>query len=168
MWSDAEKEEMRLYAEGITPRNWNVILNAADLTCETGVLNVLLIFADAGDEGSRSREDLTPECRDTDPAYQGGRVSGGMLFTDLKERGVDQEGKMAQAVVLLADHFGDWRESLVHALAQLAVYRWHAFRMKAYRKEGTVMVRPGYDMTPGNDPIFQHALSIMADRARAF
>jgi hypothetical protein len=33
-------------------------------------------------------------------------------------------------------HLGDWRGTLIHELAHVAVYRWRAFISKDYRKEG--------------------------------
>ena len=158
MLTDGTKQEMRVFAERITPKNWNIILNAADLRYGTGILNVLLSISDEGEEGISGRQDADPE-------LCAGRVTGGMLFTDLKERDFDGKGKMAQAVIFVSPYFDDWRRPLVQALAQLAVYRWHAFRIRAHKKEGMVIVRPGSPEEVRHDPIFKSALSILAKRA---
>lgn len=160
-----ENEEIRRFADPITPRRWKMILDAREALLENGVLNVLLNI-----EGEKHRVFLDPDgntCQSSKPGAAPciAGISGGMLFTDLRERGIDQAGKVAQAVIRLWPYHADWHGALIHELAHLAVYRWQAWKMKAHLKPGMILVRPGAGEEDDHGRAFTNALSAINRRA---
>jgi hypothetical protein len=88
-----------------------------------------------------------------------------MLFSNLKEIGVDKKGTIAQAVILLPPEFikCDWRTELVRLLARIAVFRWAAFKKRIYKDED---FHRDFDFNePPDGPTFRLALDIMEKRA---
>jgi len=67
-------------------------------------------------------------------------VKFGMLtdletFTDLKTLEANRKGKVARIIVRLWPYLGDWKGTLIHELAHVAVYRYQACRNKDYTKK---------------------------------
>jgi len=158
-------KEIRRFADRITPGRWKMILDAREAILENGLLNVLLnieaeehqVFRDPdGNTCDSSRPGATPRIAG---------ISGGMLFTDLRERGVDPPGKVAQVVIRLWPYYGDWHGALIHELAHLAVYRWQAWKMKVHLKQGMILIKPGAGEEDDHGRAFTKALSAINRRA---
>ena len=164
MTSTFKKEKIRGFAERITPKSWNIILNEKDALKTAGVLNILLsiqgqnnlVYADI--YGNKCYEykgrygekyfankfgDVLPKSR-VKPVL--GMVLGRMTFKELKSLGCDKKGKIAKIIVQLWPHLGDWRVTLIHELAHVAVYRWRAFMTKNYKKQGLFKGYPGENL----------------------
>ena len=105
-----------------------------------------------------------------------GMVSGRMVFKDLKTHMTDRKGKMAKITIKLWPYLGDWKETLIHELAHVAVFRYHAFKTKSYRRKTLfrnpwdvnsreVFVREKLMREGHHGPAFQRALSTLAKRA---
>ena len=56
MLSDAQKQEMRRFADRITPKSWNVVLRAEDEIKEPGILNILISIQKPESEGTSGRD----------------------------------------------------------------------------------------------------------------
>ena len=154
MTSTFKKERIRGFAERITPKSWNIILHEKNALKTPGVLNILLSIQ--GEESRVYSDSYGNKCYE----YQGrsgetyfsnrygdifhknqvkpvlGMVLGRMTFKKLKSFENDKKGKFAKIIVQLWPDLGDWRVTLVHELAHVAVYRWRAFRTKDYNKQG--------------------------------
>ena len=151
--SNMEKEEMRRFADQITPANWNVVLHPKDDKLAPNILNIFLRIQD-----SDHRDPGGTTCK--------ALFSGGMLFSNLKDIGIDHKGSVAQVVVQLWPYSGDWKEALIHELAHVAVYRCLAFRMKTYKDEPRMTLpEADYEQDP-HGVTFKKAFSIMKKRSR--
>jgi hypothetical protein len=100
---------------------------------------------------------------------------GRMTFKELTPCGVNKKGKYANIIVQLWPDIGDWRVTLVHELAHVAVYRWRAFMTKEYKKQGlfkryagenlkTNIIREQLSMENHHGPRFQKALLSLVKR----
>ena len=98
------------------------------------------------------------------------------LIKELKSFGVDKKGKVAKITVQLWPHLGDWRSTLVHELAHIAVYRWRAFMTKDYKKGSLSksyhdenlrmsLIKEQLTMEDHHGPRFQKALLSLTKRA---
>ena len=154
MTSPFSKEKMRRFADRITPKSWNIILHEEDALETSGVLNILLsiqgrdsqIYSDSygnkcyeyegkgGEKYFATRYGDIFHKNQVNPVL--GMVLGRMTFKELKSFGGDKKGKVAKIIVQLWPELGDWRVTLVHELAHVAVYRWRAFVTKEYKKQG--------------------------------
>jgi hypothetical protein len=194
MTSIFKKEEMRRFADRITPKSWNIILHEKNALETAGVLNILLsiqgqdsqVYADRygnkcyeykgryGEKYFANRYGDVLHKNQVKPVL--GMVLGRMTFKELKSFGGDKKGKIAKIIVQLWPHIGDWRVSLVHELAHVAVYRWRAFMTKDYKKQGlfkryvgenlrTSIIREQWTMENHHGFRFQKALLSLAKRA---
>jgi hypothetical protein len=59
-------------------------------------------------------------------------IYGRMVFKEITTPGRGRKGKVARISVRLWPYLGDWKETLIHELAHVAVYRYQAFRTKDY------------------------------------
>jgi hypothetical protein len=194
MTSTFGKEKMRRFADRITPKSWNIILHEKEASETAGVLNILLSIQ--GQDSRIYSDSYGNKCYE----YQGsgdenyfanrygdifhknqvkpvlGMVLGRMTFKELKSSGGDKTGKVAKIIVQLWPDIGDWRVTLVHELAHVAVYRWRAFVTKDYKKQGlfkrfvgenlrTNIIREQLSMENHHGPRFQKALLSLAKRA---
>lgn len=194
MTSTFSKEKMRRFAERITPKSWNIILHEKDALETSGVLNILLSIQ--GQDSLVYSDSYGNKCYE----YQGrsgekyfankygdvlhknqvkpvlGMVLGRMTFKELKSFGGDKKGRVAKIIVQLWPDLGDWRVTLVHELAHVAVYRWRAFMTKDYKKQGlfkrrvgenlkTSIIRKQLSMENHHGPRFKKALLSLAKRA---
>jgi len=150
MLSNAQKEEIRLFADRITPQSWNMMLDPKDERIEPTVLNIHLKIKGPQDEiytDFFGRKCYPYEDRDGTIWYANsygdtfqrnqvrpilGMISGRMVFSDLKTFGIGRKGKVASIIVCLWPYLGDWKGTLIHELAHVAVYRYHACRIKDY------------------------------------
>ena len=198
MTSAFDKEEIRRFADRITPKSWNIILDQKDALETPGVLNILLSIQ--GQENQVYTDIYGNKCY----AFEGkdgenyfanrygdvfhkdqikpvlGMILGRMTFKELKSFETDKTGKVAKIIVQLWPHLGDWRSILVHELAHVAVYRWQAFMTKDYGKGGLFKKYYGENLRASlikeqlviedhHGPRFQKALLSLAKRAvRAF
>ncbi len=153
MVSDAQKDEIRRFADRVTPQSWHIVLDTKDERMQPGILNVYLSLQGPEEQVYTDfwgRKCYTFEHKDGTLFFanrQGdffrrhqvkpilGMVDGRMVFKDLKEPGVDRKGKVAKIIVRLWPHLGDWKGTLIHELAHVAVYRYHACQRKDYRKK---------------------------------
>lgn len=164
MTSIFNKEKMRRFADWITPKSWNIILHEKDALETAGVLNILLSIQ--GQDSQVYSDSYGNKCYE----YEGrggekyfanrygdifhknqvkpvlGMVLGRMTFKELKSFGGDKKGKVAKIIVRLWPDLGDWRVTLVHELAHVAVYRWRAFVTKDYKKQGLFKSYPGENL----------------------
>ena len=184
---------MRRFADRITPKSWNIILHEKDALETPGVLNILLsiqgqdsrVYSDAHgnkcyEYQGRSEEKYFAN-RYGDIFHKNqvkpvlGMVLGRMTFKELKSFGSDKKGKVANIIVQLWPDIGDWRVTLVHELAHVAVYRWRAFVTKEYKKQGLFkryvgenlrmnIIREQLSMENHHGPRFQNALLSLAKR----
>ena len=193
MTSTLNKEKMRRFADRITPKSWNIILHEKDALETSGVLNIILsiqgqdsqVYSDA--HGNKCYEyqetggETYFENRYGDIFHKNqvkpilGMVLGRMTFKELKSCEGNKKGKVAKIIVQLWPDLGDWRVTLVHELAHVAVYRWRAFMTKDYKKEGlfkryvsenlrTNIFREQLSMENHHGPKFQKALLSLAKR----
>ncbi|MBN1932260.1 MAG: hypothetical protein JW786_11695 [Desulfobacterales bacterium] len=151
--SDMKKEEIRRFADQITPKNWNVVLHPKDDKLSANILNILLRIQDSD----------YPDSADTAAKAV---LSGGILFSNLKDIGIDQKGSVAQVVLQLWPRSGDWKAALIHELARVAVYRCLAFRMKTYKDEPRMTLPEADNELEPHGVTFEKALSIMKKRSR--
>ena len=194
MISAFDKEEIRRFADRITPKSWNIILDQKDALETPGVLNIFLsiqgqenqVYTDIygykcyefeGKDGENyfaNRYGDVFHKNEIKPVL--GMVLGRMTFKELKSFGVDKKGKVAKIIVQLWPYLGDWRGTLVHELAHVAVYRWRAFMSKDYRKEGLFksyfgenlrvsLIKQQLAMEDHHGPRFQKALLSLVKRA---
>ena len=194
MISDKQKKEIRRFADRITPKSWHVIIDSEQERISPGVLNICIRIQ--GPESEIYTDPLGNKCypyesRDGAEYYYNvfgriferieikpilGMVSGRMIFKDLKSYGADGRGKVARITILLWPYLGDWKGTLLHELAHVAVYRYRAFRIKNYRKED--LFHPHWNMNPQtalrkrkfhreghHGPMFQQAFATLAKRA---
>jgi hypothetical protein len=193
MTSNFNKEKMRRFADRITPKNWNIILHEKDVLDTAGVLNILLsiqgqdspVYSDAhgnkcyeyqgrsGEKYFANRYGDIFQKNQVKPVL--GMVLGRMTFKELKSFGGNKKGKVANIIVQLWPDIGDWRVTLVHELAHVAVYRWRAFMTKEYKKQGPFkryvgenlrmnIIREQLSMENHHGPRFQNALLSLAKR----
>jgi len=194
MTSPFSKEKMRRFADRITPKNWNIILHEKDALETSGVLNILLsiqgqdsqVYADIyGNkcyeyEGRGAEKYFANKYGDVLHKNQVkpvlGMVLGRMTFKEVKSFGGDKKGKVAKIIVQFWPDLGDWRVTLVHELAHVAVYRWRAFMTKDYKKQGLFkrhpvenlrasIIKEQSTMESHHGPRFQKALLSLAKRA---
>lgn len=194
MLSDVQKQEMRRFADRITPKGWNVVLRPEDEIKEPGILNILIsiqkpeteVFTDyfgnkcypcESKDGIRYFENRYGDVffkNQVKPAL--GMVSGRMVFKDLKTYMTDRKGKVAKITIKLWPYLGDWKGTLIHELAHVAVYRYNAFKTREYRKKAlfknpwdigtkTLFVRETLLREGHHGPAFQKAFSTLAKRA---
>ena len=194
MLSDVQKEEIRGFADRITPKSWNVVLEPENEIKEPGILNILISIQNPGSEvfadyfgnkcypcestrGIKYFENIYGDVflkNQVNPAL--GMVSGRMVFKDLKTHLTERKGKMAKITIKLWPYLGDWKETLIHELAHVAVYRYHAFKTKNYRSKTLfrnpwdvnsreVLVRETLMREGHHGPSFQRAFSTLAKRA---
>ena len=164
MLSNDAKEEIRDFADRITPGNWNIILHPFDAQFKPCAFNLFISIGNEveevpEDKGEQEYENLEEEKRPCP-----GGVTGGVLFSDLSERGLEEEGRVSQAVIQIWPYRGDWRSRLVKELARLAAYRRKALRLKANRGKGTVIVRTEFPGEELKDPAFSSAYSLLLKR----
>ena len=193
MTSAFNKEQIRRFAERITPKSWNIILHEKDALETSGVLNILLsiqaqdnqVYSDSygnkcyeyqgrvGEKYFANRYGDIFHKNQVKPVL--GMVLGRMTFKELKSFGGNKKGKHAKIIVQLWPDLGDWRVTLVHELAHVAVYRWRAFVTKDYKKQGlfkryagknlrTNIIREQLSMENHHGPRFQKALLSLAKR----
>jgi hypothetical protein len=164
MLSNDAKEEIKDFAGRITPENWNIILHPFDARFKPGVFNVFISVGDENEDMPVERDEQEYENLEEENRPCPGGVTGGLLFSDLRERGVEEEGRVSQAVILIWPYRGNWRSRLVRELARLAAYRRRALRLKAHRGEETVIVRPEFPGEELKDPVFSRAYSLLLKR----
>jgi hypothetical protein len=194
MLSDVQKEEIRRFADRITPKSWNVVLEPEDEIKEPGILNILIsiqkpeneVFTDCfgnkcypceSTRGIEYFENIYGDVflkNQVKPAL--GMVSGRMVFKDLKTYMTDRKGKVAKITIKLWPYLGDWKGTLIHELAHVAVYRYNAFKTREYREKAlfknpwdidtkTLFIRKTLLREGHHGPAFQRAFSTLAKRA---
>ncbi len=162
MLSNDTQEEIREFAEKITPENWRIILHPFDAQYKPGVFNLFIRIGGEDEDMPQEREEEYENLEEEKRPCPGG-VTGGLLFSDLRERGLE-EGRVSQAVIQIWPYTGDWRLRIVRELARLATYRRKAMRLKAHRSEETVIVRPEFPGEELEDPAFSSAYSLLLKR----
>lgn len=165
MLSNEAKEEVRVFADRITPRNWNIIVHPFDAQFRPRIFNIFISIGDEDEEMPADHEEQEYGNLEDENRPCPGGVTGGVLFSDLRERGVEERGRVSQAVILIWPYRGDWRLRIVRELARLAAYRRKALRLKAHRGEETVIVRPEFPGEELNSPVFSRAYSLLSKRA---
>jgi hypothetical protein len=198
MTSALNKEKMRRFADRVTPKNWNVILHEKNALETAGVLNIILsiqgqdsqVFSDAHGNKCYEYQETGGETyfanRYGDIFHKHqvrpvlGMVLGRMTFKELRSCEGNKKGKVAKIIVQLWPDLGDWRVTLVHELAHVAVYRWRAFVTKEYKKQGLFkryvgenlrmnIIREQLSMENHHGPRFQNAfLSLIKRVIREF
>ena len=194
MLSDVQKQEMRRFADRITPKSWNVVLRSEDEIKAPGILNILIsiqkpeseVFTDyfgnkcypcESRDGIRYFENRYGDVflkNQVKPAL--GMVSGRMVFKDLKTYMTGRKGKVAKITIKLWPYLGDWKGTLIHELAHVAVYRYYAFKTRDYRKKTlfknpwdidtkTLFIRKTLLREGHHGSTFQRAFSTLAKRA---
>ena len=194
MLSDVQKQEIHRFVDGITPKSWNVVLRPEDEIKAPGILNIFIsiqkpkneVFTDyfgnkcypcASKDGIRYFENRYGEVflkNQVKPAL--GMVAGRMVFKDLKALVTGRKGKVAKITIKLWPYLGDWKGTLIHELAHVAVYRYKAFKTKEYRKNPLfktpwnidtkrLFIRKTLLREGHHGPKFQRAFSTLAKRA---
>lgn len=194
MLSDVQKEEIRRFADRITPKSWNVVLAPEDEIKEPGILNILIsiqkpeseVFTDyfgnkcypcESKDGIKYFENRYGDVflkNQVKPAL--GMVSGRMVFKDLKAHVTDRKGNVAKITIKLWPYLGDWKGTLIHELAHVAVYRYNAFKTREYREKTlfknpwnidfkALFIRKTLLREGHHGPAFQRAFSTLAKRA---
>jgi len=194
MVSPIQNEEMRRFVDRITPKSWNLVLRPEDEIKAPGVLNILIsiqkpeneIFTDyfgnkcypyESKDGIKYFVNRYGDVflkNQVKPAL--GMVSGRMVFKDLKPKWTERKGKVAKITIKLWPYLGDWKGTLIHELAHVAVYRYHAFKTREYRENAlfknpwnmdpkTLFIKKTLLREGHHGPAFQRAFSILAKRA---
>lgn len=153
MFSDTQKEGIRRFADRITPPTWQIVLKPQDELKEPGCLNIHIHIQGPDDEiytdsfGNRCypHKDSTGKIWHANKYGEIfspnqirpilGMIYGRMVFKDIKKSGCNCSGKVARIIVLLWPYLGDWKGTLIHELAHVAVYRYQACRTKAYNQK---------------------------------
>ena len=194
MLSDVQKEEIRRFAHLITPKSWNVVLRLEDEIKKPCVLNILLsiqgpkseVFTDYfgnkcypceskdGIKYFKNRYGDVFLKSQVKPAL--GMVSGRMVFKDPTPSGTECKGKVGKITIKLWPYLGDWKGTLIHELAHVAVYRYNAFKTREYRQKAlfkdpwnidskTLLIKKTLLREGHHGPAFQRAFSTLAKRA---
>ena len=150
MSSDIPEDAIRRFADRITPPSWHIILDPKNEQMQPGILNVHLRLQGPHEEVYTDfwgRKCYPFDDKDGTIWYANrygdvlhrhqvrpilGMIDGRMVFTDLKAPGVNCKGKVAKIIVRLWPYLGDWKGTLIHELAHVAVYRYQACRSKDY------------------------------------
>ena len=192
--TSVKNEEIQRFANRITPKSWNVVLRPEDEIKEPGVLNILIsiqkpeteVFTDyfgnkcypyESKDGIKifvNRYGNVFFKHQVKPAL--GMVSGRMVFKDLKSTRAERKGKVAKITIKLWPYLGDWKGTLIHELAHVAVYRYNAFKTREYREK--ILLKSPWNIDPKtlflkktlqreghHGPTFQRAFSTLAKRA---
>ncbi len=193
MLSDVRKEEIHRFAHRITPKSWNVVLRLEDEIKKPGVLNIFLsiqgpkseVFTDYfgnkcypceskdGVKYFKNRYGDVFLKSHVKPAL--GMVSGRMVFKDPTPSGTECKGKVGKITIKLWPYLGDWKGTLIHELAHVAVYRYNAFKTREYRKKAlfknpwnidskTLLIKKTLLREGHHGPAFQRAFSTLAKR----
>jgi hypothetical protein len=151
MYSNVQKEAIRWFADRVTPQSWHIVLDPKDERTQPGILNVHLNLQ--GPEKQVYTDFFGRKCypfehKDGTIWYSNrygnvfhrhqvkpilGMIDGRMVFKDLKAHGVNCKGRVARIIVRLWPYLGDWKGTLIHELAHVAVYRYQACRTKDYQ-----------------------------------
>lgn len=118
-FTQADRDEMVLFANSITPPSWNVFEDHRNCKDVPGTLNIHLDIRDADEEKDSSFH---------------GMVHGGLSIRN----------KVAHAHVVLQPALTDWQSLIIHELAHVALFRWVAFRTKMFRKPLAYVVSDTY------------------------
>ena len=164
MLTNDAKEEIRGFVDRITPKNWHIILHPFDAQLKPHVFNLFISIGDEDEEMSDDHYEQEYENLEDENRPCPGGVTGGVLFSDLKDRGLEEGGRISQAVIQIWPYRGDWRLRLLRELARIAAYRRKALRLKANRGEGTVIVRPEFPGEELKEPAFISAYSLFEKR----
>lgn len=193
MFSDDQKEAIRRFADRVTPRSWHIVLDPKDERIQPGILNVHLSLQ--GPESEVYTDFLGRKCypfkhkdgtiwyanrygdvfhrREVKPIL--GMIDGRMVFNDLKTLGVNRKGKVARIIVRLWPYLGDWKGTVIHELAHVAVYRHQACRTKDYQNKTlfkshwnidvkTLLIREKFLREGHHGPSFQKAFFTLSKR----
>jgi len=163
--SDIEKEKIRKFADTITPYNWNVVLTPKHDRLEPGMLNILLnfksssydVYLDGTGQTCYSDERGVETCRKMIP--------GGMLFMDLRDIGIDRNGKVAQIVVHIWPQHQQLKKVLLQELGRVVLIRRMAFRTKAFKEQGTMVVKEDIQDPAAHQEALDHAVTLLSKRA---
>lgn len=164
MLSNDAKEEIMDFADRIAPKNWNIILHPFDAQFKPCLFNVFISIGDEDEEMPDNQDEQEYGDLEEENRPCPGGVTGGVLFSDLRERGFEEGGRVSQAVIQIWPYKGDWRLRLVRELARLAAYRRKALKLRAHRVEGAVIVRPEFPGEELKDPAFSSAYSLLSKR----
>jgi hypothetical protein len=194
MVPDIQKQEIHRFADRITPKSWNVVLYPEDEIKAPGILNIFIriqkpeheVFTDnfgnkcypcESKDGIRFFENRYGDVflkNQVKPVL--GMVSGRMVFKDLKVRMTGRKGKVAKITIKLWPYLGDWKGTLIHELAHVAVYRYNAFKTREYKKKvlfknpwdidtKTLFIRKTLLREGHHGSAFQKAFSTLSKRA---
>jgi hypothetical protein len=148
--SGVQKETIRRFADRVTPLSWHIVLDPKDERLQAGILNIHLSLQGKNEQiytDFLGRKCYPFEHKDGTIWYANrygnvfhrhqvkpilGMIDGRMVFKDLKTLGVNRKGKVARIIVRLWPDLGDWKGTLIHELAHVAVYRYQACRTKDY------------------------------------
>jgi hypothetical protein len=150
MSSSVQKEAIRRFADRVTPKSWHIVLDPKDERIQPGILNIQLSLR--GPEEQIYTDFLGRKCypfehKDGSIWYANrygdvfhrhqvrpilGMIDGRMVFKDIQTYRINCKGKVARIVIRLWPYLGDWKGTLIHELAHVAVYRYQAFRTKDY------------------------------------
>lgn len=164
-FTDTDKEKIRQFADDITPKNWNVVLHPKQDRLEPGTLNILLsfksseyeVYPDGNGHACYSDERGVETCRRMIP--------GGMMFMDLKDIGIDRNGKVAQIVIQLWPQYQQMKKVLLQELARIAAIRKLVLETRATRRSGTLVVKERPADDEKNRRAIDRALSLLIRRA---
>ena len=153
MYSSVQREAIRRFADRVTPPSWHIALDPEDERIQSGILNIFLSLQ--GSEEQVYTDFFGLKCypfehKDGTIWYANrygnvfhrhqvrpilGMIDGRMVFKDLKSPGVKRKGRVARIIVRLWPYLGDWKGTLIHELAHVAVYRYQACRTKDYQNK---------------------------------
>ena len=194
MISDAQKEAMRQFADRVTPQSWHIVLDSKDERIQPGILNVHLslqgpeseVYTDIwgrkcypfehtdGSIWYANRSGNVYHRHQVKPIL--GMIDGRMVFKNLKTLGVNRKGKIARIIVRLWAYLGDWKGTLIHELAHVAVYRYQACRTKDYQNNAlfknpwnidfkSLLIKERFLREGHHGPSFQKAFFTLSKRA---
>jgi len=160
-FSDTVQEEVRQFADGITPKNWNIFIHPKDFKYISGILNIQLCFLNVVDDFDDLDEHMA--------AVHGPmRVCLISFFKDHYPEAAEAfqqygDGSFASSLIKIHPTANwDLEGTIIHELAHVAADRFLVFQQKPIKKNLSFAFKD-----PDEDPhgqLFQRFYRILLNR----
>lgn len=119
-FNKSEREAMRIFADSITPPNWNIFTDYENYRKERGVLNIYLDIRDIDEEFNQywNGNGKSP------PAVNEGMVINGLRYVN----------GIGNVKIILHPQIFRWQDTIIHELAHVAVLRTKGRKEKANKQ----------------------------------
>ncbi len=157
-FSDTEQEEIRQFADRITPKNWNIFIHPKDFKYIPGILNIQLYFFDVIDDFDEHMATVHGPMR----------VCLISFFKDHYPEAAEAfqkygEGSFASSLIGIHPTASwDLEGTIIHELAHVAVDRLKVFQQKPMKKNLSFAFKyPDEDL---HGQLFQRFYRILLNR----